>query len=92
MSSGRLTRRIAIIAGGTALVAAGTLTACSPTTEKEAPPTTSATTSAPASSSVVPSPTEKLVGPGGGNSFSPTIDPTPPGAVCSKIENGVCIR
>lgn len=92
MNSGRLTRRMAIVAGGTALVAMGTLTACSPSTEKEAPSTTSATTSAPAPSSATPSPTEKAVGPGGDNSFSPTINPAPPGSVCTKVVNGVCIR
>jgi hypothetical protein len=92
MDSGRLSRRIALVAGGTALVAMGTLTACSPTTEKEAPSTTSTTTSAPSSSSVAPSETEKAISPGGGNSFTPSVNPTPPGAVCTRIENGVCIR
>lgn len=91
MNSG-LTRRMAIVAGGTALIAMGTLTACSPSTEKEAPSTTSATTSAPASSPVTPMPTEKAVGPGSNNSFSPSVNPIPPGAVCTKIENGVCVR
>lgn len=89
MNSGRLTRRIAIVAGGTALVAMGTLTACSPSTEKEAPSTTSTTTS---SSAVAPSPTEKAVSPGDGYSFSPSVHPNPGGAVCTKIENGVCVR
>lgn len=92
MNSGRLTRRMAIVAGGTALVAMGTLTACTPTTEKEAPSTTTTSAPAPSSSSASPSPTEKALTPGGGNSFSPSVDPVPPGAVCSKIENGVCVR
>jgi hypothetical protein len=87
MNSG-LSRRMAMVVGGTALVAIGTLTACSPTTEKEAPSTTSATTS----SSASPSPTEKALTPGGNNSFSPSVNPVPPGAVCTKIENGVCVR
>ena len=95
MNSGRLTRRMAIVAGGTALVAMGALTGCSPSTEKDAPSsatTSSTSTPAPTSSSVAPTPTEKALTPGGENSFSPSVDPTPPGAVCTKIENGVCIR
>lgn len=92
MNFGRLTRRLTILTGGTAVVAMGALTACSPSTEKQAPSTTSVTTSAPASSSAVPSPTEKALTPGGENSFSPSVNPVPPGAVCTKIENGVCVR
>ena len=94
MNAGRMNRRIAIVAGGAALVAMGTLTACSPSTEKDAPSSTSVTTSAVTSapsSSASPSPTEKAVG-GPNNSFSPTVNANPPGAVCAKIENGVCIR
>ncbi len=93
MKSGRLTRRMAIVAGGTALVAMGALTGCSPSTEKDAPSSTSSTSMpAPTSSSLAPTPTEKALTPGGENSFSPSVDPTPPGAVCTKVENGVCIR
>jgi hypothetical protein len=29
---------------------------------------------------------------GGGNSFSPSVNPTGPGAVCKEIVNGVCVR
>jgi hypothetical protein len=36
-------------------------------------------------------PTEKAVGPAG-PSFSPTVNPAQPGAVCAKIVNGVCSR
>lgn len=89
MNSGRLSHRIAIVAGGGALVAMSTLTACSPSTEKDAPSSTSATVS---TSQAAPSPTEKAVGPGTDNSFSPSVNPQPPGAVCTKIENGVCVR
>lgn len=67
---------------------------CSPR-EEPATPTSTPATSAPApSSSPAPSmnPTEKAVSPGGNNSFSPTINPVPPGASCSRIENGVCVR
>lgn len=84
-----MTRRITVTAGAAALIAIGSLTACSPTSQKEAPSTTS-TTTAPSSSAPVPSPTEKAVG--GDQSFTPKIDPTPPGAVCKEIVNGVCIR
>lgn len=90
MNAGR-SRSIAVAAGAAALVAMGSLTACSPTTEKEAPSTT-ATTSAPSSSAPAPSPTEKAMLPGGDESFTPTINPTPPGAVCKQIVNGVCMR
>jgi hypothetical protein len=89
MSTDRLSRRIAIAAGGAALVVMGSLTACSPTKEKEAPSTTS--TPAPSSSSAAPSPTEKAILPGG-PSFSPTVNPAPPGAVCKQVVNGVCMR
>lgn len=86
-----MTRRI-VLGGGAALVVIGALTGCSPTTEKEAPTTRSATT--PPSSSRAPSvtPTEKAVGPGNTNSFSPGVDPNPPGAICKSIVNGVCQR
>jgi len=72
----------------------GALTACSPTTEKDAPATSSTSPAAPASSSSAPavSPTEKAVGPGGDNSFSPTVDPTGPGSVCKQVIDGVCTR
>lgn len=89
MNSDRLTRRIAMVAGGAALVAMSTLTACSPSSEKEAPSTTS--TPSASSSAATPSPTEKAIAPAG-PSFSPSVNPVPPGAVCTKIENGVCVR
>lgn len=88
MSTDRLSRRIAIAAGGAALVVMGTLTACSPTKEKEAPSTTS--TPAPSSSSSTPSPTEKAMMPGG-PSFTPTVNAGQPGAVCAKVVNGLCV-
>lgn len=87
MKTGRLTRQIALFAGGVAIVGMGTLTACS-SKEKEAPTTTTpASTSAPSAS-----PTEKAVSPGGANSFSPTVNPTPPGAVCKEVVGNNCIR
>ena len=65
----------------------GTLSGCSST--KEEPSTT--TTPSSTTSSVV-SPTEKALTPGGDNSFSPTINPRPPGGTCTRIVNGVCMR
>lgn len=89
MSSGRLMGRIAIFAGGAAIVAMGALTSCSSGTEKEAP---SSTPTSPATSAPSPTPTEKAVGPDYENSFTPSVNPVPPGAVCKQIQNGVCVR
>ena len=86
MSTG-LTRKI-VLGGGAALVAIGALAGCSPTKEKEAPSTTSTPTS---SSVAAVTPTEKAAG-GSGHSFSPSLNPVPPGAVCKSISNGVCTR
>jgi hypothetical protein len=86
MSAGRLTRQIALFAGGVAIVGMGALTACS-SNAKESPSTTTTP-----SSSVTPSPTEKAVGPGGPNSFSPTVNPAPPGAVCKEVVGNNCVR
>ncbi|AQT80309.1 hypothetical protein B1R94_15110 [Mycolicibacterium litorale] len=84
MSSGRLTRQIALFAGGVAIVGMGALTACS-NSEKEAPSTTTP-------SSVSVTPTEKAVAPGGPNSFSPTVNPAPPGPVCKQVVGNDCVR
>jgi hypothetical protein len=97
MKSSQLARRLALVAGGASLVAMGTLAVGCGTSTKEEPattPTTSAPdTSAPSPSSPAPlTPTEKAVGPGGDNSFSPTINPVPPGSSCTSIVNGVCQR
>lgn len=92
MSTVPLRRRVVIAAGGAALVALGSLTACSPTTEKEAPSTTSTPAPTSSSAAVTPSPTEKAMLPGGDESFSPTVNPAPPGPVCKEVINGVCIR
>lgn len=92
MSTDRLSRRIVIAAGGAALIGMGALTACSPTTEKEAPSTTSTPAPTSSSPSASPSPTEKAIGPGGPGSFTPTVNPAPPGAVCKEIVGTVCIR
>ncbi|MFM9034219.1 MAG: hypothetical protein ACKOQ4_08025 [Mycobacterium sp.] len=92
MTSGLLPRRIAIAAAGTALAAMGALTACSPTTEKEAPTSTTTVTSAPSATSSSLTPSEKAVGPGITNSFSPSVRAGQPGAVCQQLVNGVCVR
>ncbi|MFN8042199.1 MAG: hypothetical protein U0S13_02425 [Mycobacterium sp.] len=62
----------------------GALSACGKS-EKEAPSTTPSTsTSAPA-----PSPTEKNVGPGGANSFTPTVKAPPaPTALPGNVITG----
>lgn len=84
MTSSRLTRHIALFAGGLAIVGMGSLTACSKSKE-QAPETTSPTsTSAPA-----PSPTEKGLTPGGANSFSPTVKAPPaPTALPGNVITG----
>jgi len=93
MKSVRFSRQIALLVGGAAIIGMSTLSACS-TKEKEAPSTTAPSTSQAPSTSEMPSmstPTEKAVGPAG-PSFSPTVNPAQPGAVCAKIVNGVCSR
>ncbi|MBB3606828.1 hypothetical protein FHT40_006521 [Mycolicibacterium sp. BK556] len=86
MSHGRLTRQIALFAGGVAIVGMGALTACS-SSAKDSPSTTTTPTT-----TVAPSPTEKAVSPGGANSFSPTVNPAPPGTVCKEIVGNNCVR
>lgn len=70
MKSGRLARRLALVAGGGAIVAMGALTAGCSTTES---PTPSSTTTTTTTTSVAPTPTEKNITPGGANSFSPSV-------------------
>ena len=84
MTSSRLTRQLALVAGGLAIVGMGSLTACSKSKEK-APETTSPTsTSAPA-----PSPTEKALTPGGANSFTPSVKaPSAPTALPGNVITG----
>lgn len=87
-----LTRRFGLVLGGVAVVTMGTLTAGCGTSTMEEPKTTEPSTTAPSSSAPTVIPSEKAVGPGGTNSFSPSINPKPPGAVCKDVVNGVCIR
>lgn len=69
----------------------GVLTAgCSPN-EKEAPSTTTTTTTT-SPTADVPSPTEKAVTPGGPNSFSPTVNPSPLPPTCTSVDGTNCTR
>jgi hypothetical protein len=94
--SGRVVRRIAVIAGGSAIVAMVSLTAsCAKQEEKKAPETTPTTTSAPAETSApAPSesvnPTEKAPRiPAGPNPFSPSvIAPAAPTGVPGDVPGG----
>jgi hypothetical protein len=82
----KLTRHFALAAGATAILGMGALSACSSDT-KEKPAETKAPTqsSAPAK----PSPTEKAVGPGGNNSFTPTVKARPaPTALPGNVVTG----
>ena len=85
MKSGRMTRQIALFAGGLAIVGMGALTACGKDKDKAPESTTpTTTTSAPA-----PSPTEKAVSPGGANSFTPTVKAPPaPTALPGNVITG----
>lgn len=82
--SSTLTRKLALAAGGLAIVGMGALSACS-TATKDKPAETTAPSQ---SSSNAPSPTEKAVG-GGGNSFSPTVKARPaPTALPGNVITG----
>lgn len=87
MNSARLARQVSLLLGGSAIIAMGALTAGCSSTTKDEPKTTPPSTS---SSAPVAVPTEKAVG--GPSSFSPTVNPVPPGNSCTKIVNGVCVR
>jgi len=81
--SSTLTRKLALAAGGLAIVGMGALSACS-SADKDKP----AETTAPSQSSNAPSPTEKAVG-GGANSFSPTVKARPaPTALPGNVITG----
>ena len=74
MNTGRMARRLAAVAGGSALIALGALTAGCSSSESPAPSSTTSTTT---SVSPSPTPTEKGVNPTGGNSFSPGVKAPP---------------
>lgn len=71
MKSSRLGRRLALIAGGSAVVAMAALSAGCSSTESPSPSTSTTTTT----TSVTP--TEKSLTPGGPNSFSPPVKAPP---------------
>lgn len=83
MRSGQLTRRLAVIAGGAAVVGMISFTASCGTKEKApettTPTTTTTTTTTPATPAPPPSvePTEKSINPTGGNLFTPTVKAPP---------------
>lgn len=92
MKTDRRIPRVALFAGGAAVAAMAALTAgCGSSTTEQPPTTTPATTGASTPAPAPMSPTEKAVRPGD-NSFTPSINPTPPNAVCKEIVGGVCVR
>jgi hypothetical protein len=81
MKSGRLARRLALVAGGSAIVAMGALTAGCSGGEKPSPSSTTPTTTS-------VSPTEKSIDPTGGNKFTPpVIAPPAPTAIPGTHRN-----
>jgi hypothetical protein len=76
MNSQRFGRRLALIAGGAAIIAMGTLTACGGG-GNESPSSTTTTTTTTTTSAPAPSPTEKSINPTGGNLFTPPVTATP---------------
>lgn len=89
MSSSRLTRRIALAAGAAALLGMGALSACSSDTKEKPAETKAPESSAPQTPGNAPQPTEKKVGPGGNNSFSPTVTARPaPTALPGNVVTG----
>ena len=80
MRSGRLARRLPVIAGGVAIIATVGLTAACGREAEEAPPTTTTTTTTTTTATTPPpppappvAPTEKTINPTGGNLFTPPI-------------------
>ncbi|HPY22859.1 MAG TPA: hypothetical protein PLK19_00865 [Mycobacterium sp.] len=67
----------------------GALTACSKEDKEKPEETKSPTSSAPETPGNAPQPTEKNVGPGAGNSFSPTVKARPaPTALPGNVVTG----
>ncbi len=87
-----LIRQLALASGAAAIIGMGALTACSSATKEKPAETTgpSKESSAPASpSSNAPQPTEKKVGAGSNNSFSPTVKAPPaPTALPGNVVTG----
>jgi hypothetical protein len=81
MDSHLLGRRLAAVAGVSAIIAMGAMTAACAKEEK-APETTTttttaATTTAPSGTGAPSAPTEKSINPTGGNLFTPPVQATP---------------
>ena len=96
MRSGQLTRRVAVIAGGAAVIGMVSFTAACGTEKDKAPETTTpttttTTTTAPAETPAPPppvEPTEKSINPTGGNLFTPTVKaPGPATAIPGNRSN-----
>jgi hypothetical protein len=73
MKTDRLARRLALVMGGSAIIAMGALTAGCSSSETPAPSSTTTTTTTTTSVS----PTEKSLTPGGPNSFTPPVKAPP---------------
>jgi hypothetical protein len=82
MDSHLLGRRVAAVAGVSAIIAMGAMTAAC-AKEQKAPETTTTTTTtavtttAPSGTGAPPAPTEKSINPTGGNLFTPPVQATP---------------
>ena len=77
-----LGRRLAAVAGLSAIIAMGAMTAACAKEEQKAPETTptttTTTTTAPTGAGAPPAPGEKSINPTGGNLFTPPVQATPP--------------
>jgi len=95
MNSDHISRRLAAVLGGTALVAMGAVLAGCGNGGNEAPATSTSTTSITTTSttttnSAAPaSPTEKSISPTGGNLFTPPVSATPPANVPAGQHPGI---
>ncbi len=96
MNSGLLGRRLAAIAGVSAIIAMGAMTAgCAKqqnapeTTTTTTTTTTTATTTATPAPSGAGAPTEKSINPTGGNLFTPPVVATPAPAVPGGQQPGI---
>ena len=87
MSTGRVTRQIALLAGGVALAGMATLSGCGSNKTPETPSTTPASQS----QSATPTPTDKAAS-NGPNSFTPAVPAAPPGPVCQQVAGNNCVR
>ena len=82
MDSRFLGRRLAAVAGLSAIIAMGAMTAACAKEEQKAPETsttttTTTTTTAPSGAGAPPAPSEKSINPTGGNLFTPPVQATP---------------